>query len=132
MRRLFSAKLAGTILLLSLGLLFLFHILVLLRVVPASRVWGGMVENASSNLMALEMVALLVTLLFLFIVAAKMGYVRAGRLRGAVNAGAWLIFAFLLLNTLGNLASAVSFENLVAAPLTILLALCAWRLAIEK
>jgi hypothetical protein len=44
----------------------------------------------------------------------------------------WLIFVFLLLNTLGNLASGVSFENLIAAPVTIILALCAFRLAIEK
>jgi hypothetical protein len=49
-----------------------------------------------------------------------------------INIGVWLVFAFLLLNTLGNLASGVSFENLIAAPITIILALCALRLAIEK
>lgn len=32
----------------------------------------------------------------------------------------------------GNLASGVSFQNLIAAPITIILALCAWRLATEK
>jgi hypothetical protein len=38
----------------------------------------------------------------------------------------------MLLNTLGNLASGASFENLIAAPITVILALCALRLAIEK
>jgi hypothetical protein len=80
----------------------------------------------------LETIALLLTLLFMLIIAAKIGYLRAGRLSGAVNIGVWLIFLFLLLNTLGNLASGVSFENLIAAPITIVLALCALRLAIEK
>jgi hypothetical protein len=46
--------------------------------------------------------------------------------------GIWLVFAYLLLNTLGNLASGISFEKLVFAPITILLAFCAFRLAIEK
>jgi hypothetical protein len=44
----------------------------------------------------------------------------------------WIIFVFLLLNTLGNLASGVSAENFVFAPITLVLALCALRLAIEK
>jgi hypothetical protein len=52
-------------------------------------------------------------------------------LSGLVNFGVWLIFAFLLLNTLGNLASGATFESLFAAPLTILVALCALRLALE-
>jgi hypothetical protein len=73
-----------------------------------------------------------VTALFILIVAAKLGYLQAGKLSGVINVGLWLIFAYLLLNTLGNLASGISFEKLVFAPITIFLALCALRLAIEK
>jgi hypothetical protein len=132
MKKLISARLAGNILLVALGLLALFHILVLLGVIPADIVWGGMVRGVPSNLVTLETVALLLTLLFILIIAAKTGYVQAGRLSSAVNIGVWLIFAYLLLNTLGNLASGVSFEKLIFAPITILLALCALRLALEK
>lgn len=132
MKKLISVKLAGIILLAALGLLAIFHILVLLGVIPADIVWGGMIQGVPSNLVTLETVALLVTLLFIVIIAAKTGYVQAGRLSGVVNIGVWLIFAYLLLNTLGNLASGVSFETLVFAPITIILALCAFRLAIEK
>ena len=132
MKKLISARLAGNILLVALGLLALFHILVLLGVIPADIVWGGMVQGVPSNLVTLETVALLLTLLFILIIAAKTGYVQAGRLSSAVNIGVWLIFAYLLLNTLGNLASGVSFEKLIFAPITILLALCAFRLALEK
>jgi hypothetical protein len=132
MKKLISAKLAGNILLVALGLLFIFHILVLVGAIPPDIVWGGMIQGAQTNLITLETIALLVTLLFMLIVAAKTGYVQAGKLSGAVKVGVWLIFVFLLLNTLGNLASGVSFENLIAAPVTIILALCAFRLAIEK
>lgn len=132
MKKLISVKLAGNILLAALGLLAIFHILVLLGVIPADIVWGGMIQGVPSNLVTLETVALLLTLLFIVIISAKTGYVQAGRLSGVVNIGVWLIFAYLLLNTLGNLASGVSFETLVFAPITIILALCAFRLAIEK
>jgi hypothetical protein len=132
MKKLISAKLAGNILLFSLVLLFLFHVLVLLKIIPADIVWGGQIKGMPSNLVTLEMVALLVTAVFILIVAAKLGYVQAGKLSGAINVGLWLIFAYLLLNTLGNLASGISFEKLLFAPITIILALCTLRLAIEK
>jgi hypothetical protein len=131
-KNLISAKLAGNILLTAFGLLVIFHILVLLGVIPADIVWGGRIQGVPSNLVTLEIVALLVTLLFIAIIAARTGYIQAGKLSGAVNIGVWLIFAYLLLNTLGNLASGISFESLIAAPATIILALCALRLAIEK
>jgi len=131
MKKIISAKLAGNILLVALGIVFIFHILVLLRVLPADIVWGGQIRGMQTNLVTLESIALLVTLLFMLIVAAKTGYINVGKLSGAVNIGVWLIFVFLLLNTLGNLASGVSFETMLAAPITIILALCALRLAIE-
>lgn len=132
MKKIISARLAGNILLAALGLLVVFHVLVLLRVLPADIVWGGRIQGVPENLVMLETVALFVTVFFMLIIAAKAGYLQAGKLSGAVNIGVWLIFAFLILNTLGNLASGVSFENLIAAPITIVLALCALRLAIEK
>ena len=132
MKKLISAKLAGNVLLFSLGLLFIFHVLVLLNVIPADIVWGGQIKGVPENLVTLESVALLVTAVFILIVAAKTGYLQAGKFSGAINVGVWLIFAYLLLNTLGNLASGISFEKLIFAPITIILALCAFRLAIEK
>ena len=132
MKKLISAKLAGNVLLFSMGLLFIFHVLVLLKIIPADIVWGGQIRGVPANLVTLETVALLVTAVFILIVAAKTGYVQSGKLSGAVTIGIWLIFAYLVLNTLGNLASGISFEKLIFAPITIILALCALRLAIEK
>jgi hypothetical protein len=132
MKKLISAKLAGNILLAAMGLLFVFHILVLFGVLPADIVWGGQIKDVQANLVMLESVALLVTLLFMFVVAVKRGYIKMDKFRGAINAGLWLIFIFMALNTVGNFISAVSFENLVFAPITIILALCAFRLVIEN
>jgi hypothetical protein len=78
------------------------------------------------------LIALVVTVIFAIVIAAKMDYIKAGGFTKAVNIGVWIIFAYLILNTLGNLASAVSFENLIFAPITLVLAFCAFRLAIGK
>jgi len=130
MKTLVSAKIAGNILLVSLGLLLVFHILVLLKILPNNIIWGG--GTNADNFVLLETIALVVTLFFGFIVAAKTGYVNAGKFTGVVNFLVWVIFAFLLLNMLGNLASGVSAENFIFAPITVILAFCAFRLAIEK
>ena len=132
MKKLISEKLAGNLLLISLGLLAIFDILIILNVVPSNIVWGGRIKDPAANLIVLELIALVVTFIFAIVIAAKMNYIKAGRLIQAVNIGVWVIFAYLILNTLGNLASGASFENLIFAPITLVLALCAFRLAIEK
>jgi hypothetical protein len=132
MSKFISTKLAGNLLLGSLGLLAVFHILVLLRVLPADIVWGGAMQDSSSSLFLLEMISLLITLLLAVIIAAKTGYIKAVRFQTAVNIGVWVVFAILLLSMLANFASGVAFENLIFAPVAVVLAFCAYRLAVEK
>ena len=130
-KRIVSAKLAGYILLAAMGLLAVFHILVLLGLVPSNIIWGGQIGDSSANLLVLETIALVVTAVFAAVIAARMGHIKTGKLKPVVTVGMWVVFAYLVLNTVGNLASGVSVENLVFAPITIVLALCALRLAIE-
>ena len=132
MKALISARMAGNILLISLGILTIFHILVLLNVVSPDIVWGGQAGNTEVSLLTLGIVALLVTALMAVIIAAKIGYIQAGRFKVAVNIGIWIVVAYLLLNMLGNLASGVSAESFIFAPITLILALFALRLAIKE
>ena len=132
MKKLISERLAGNVLLISLGLLAIFDILILLNIVPSNIVWGGQIKGLAVNLVVLELIALVVTFIFAIVIAAKLAYIKVGRFTKAVNIGVWIITAYLILNTLGNLASGVSFENLIFAPITLALAFCAFRLAIGK
>jgi hypothetical protein len=132
MRKLVSARLAGNILLVSFGLLAVFHVLVLMGFVPANIIWGGQAGDSPGNLRTLEIVSLLFSVIFGIIIAVRLDYFLEGEFRRATKVGIWIIFAYLLLNTAGNLASGVSFENLVFAPITLVLAFFALRLAIER
>jgi hypothetical protein len=132
MNKLISTKLAGNLLLGSLGLLAVFHVLVLLGIFPANIVWGGAIQNSTTSLYPLEMISLFVTLLLAVVIAAKAGYIKTFRFQAAINMGVWAVFAILLLSMVANFASGVAFENLLFAPIAVVLAFCAFRLAIEK
>jgi hypothetical protein len=132
MRRIISLQLAGNILLIGYGLLAIFHVLVLTRIIPSGIVWGGQIAGSQTNLRTLETISLVVTLLFAIVVAAKIDYIKASRYKKVINILLWIIFAYSILNTLGNLASGVSVENLIMAPITIIMAFLVFRLAIEK
>ena len=132
MRNWISAKLAGNTLLISLILLSIFHILVLTGIVPSNIVWGGRSSNSASNIIALELIALLVTLIFILIVALKAGYLKISKLKKVATVGIWIMAGFFLLNMAGNLSSPSLVEKMVFGPLTLIMALLAFRLALEK
>ena len=80
----------------------------------------------------MEMISLVVTLLLAAMVAAKAGYIEGTKFKKAINGGIWLVLVILILSMLANLASGVSFENFIFAPIAAVLTFCAYRLAIEK
>jgi hypothetical protein len=132
MRKLRGARLAGNALLVALGLLSVFHILVLLKILPSSIVWAGRIGESKADLLVLEALSLIVTLLFVVIIAAKVGYIKVGRFKRVVDTVVWVVFAYTLLSVAANLASPVSFENVVLAPVSLLLTLFVLRVAIER
>ena len=75
MKKLISAKLAGNTLLIFLALLEVFHVLVLLKIVPFEIIWGGQIKDASS-LVVFEGFAFILTLLFAIIIAIKIDYIK--------------------------------------------------------
>ena len=131
MKKLMSANLAGKILLGAFALILILHALILLQVMPSNIVWGGQVNADQSNLLPLEIVAITLTLVFAGIVAQKLKLLKSGESNKAINVGVWIVFAYLILNTLGNFASDVTTETLFFGSLTIVMAFCALRLVIE-
>ncbi len=131
MKKFISVKLASNIIITIFTIALGMHVLILLNILPHDFVWGGRVTS-KSNLLVLETISIVLQLLFIFIIAVKAGYILKGRFKRTVIIGTWTIFGVMLLNTIGNLASFSSLETIVMTPLTIFLALLAFRLAIEK
>lgn len=132
LRKLISVKLSASFLLISLGALVVLHLLILIGLVPTHIVWGGQINDTDSNVVSMELIALVLTLAFALIVAAKAGLIKPGKYKRMTTIGAWIFFAYLVMNTVVNLASGVAVERFVFAPITLILAVFAFRLALEK
>jgi len=113
-------------------LLSIFHVLVLVGVIPSDFIWGGQIDGNIKNLYTLEIISLAVTIMFIFITIIKNRSLISEKNVKLINIFVWVIFAYMLLNTLGNLASGVSTEKLIFTPISLLIAFFSLRLALEK
>lgn len=118
-------------LLVMLSLVVLFHLLVLLGVVPFDIVWGGRLNNRA-QMVRMETVSVAVNLLMLAVVAVRAGSWKVGIPLRAVRIALWIMCALFFLNTAGNLLSENRLERIIFTPLTLLLALFCLRLALPK
>ena len=131
-RNLLTARQAGFGALSLLSLLFVFHVFVVLGVVPADIVWGGQFGDSPTDAITFELVAILVTLLFGVVILMKLNLIFRGKAGRMTNIACWVMFVYFVLNAIGNLSTGISVESLAFAPVSIVLALLLLRLAIDR
>lgn len=122
-------RLVAIITLALLALTTVFHMLVITGIIPYSIVWGGRLTDMS-QVIVFEAVSLLINLIIGYIVLVRGGYIATSRPR-VIQAGIWIVCFLFILNTVGNLFSASSLERAIFTPLTLLLALLTYRLALR-
>lgn len=130
----FSAGLwAGRILLVIMALFAVLHVLVLTGLFPSDMVWGGLADSSPNQLIIMETIALFFTLVFLLIVGIKTGFfLRKYRHTRIVRIGIWIVFAYFILNTVGNFLGETEVEKYIFGPLTILMAILSLLVALRK
>jgi len=132
MKKWISFQLAGRVLFILLSLLAVFHVLTLLHITPPNIVWGGQAGDSSENLFVMELISLVVTLFYMVIVAIKIEWINLHKFEKVVHFLIWIMFLFFVLSMFGNLVAGVSFERMVFAPFSLILALLALRLGLER
>lgn len=130
MKNIISEKIAGIGLLTILSLIIIFHFLVLLGIIPFEIVWGGRLTD-SAQMFQFEIVSITLNLVMLVIVAIRSGHLNVDVNKKMITVGLWIMAGLFLLNTIGNLLSSNALEKILFTPLTILLAILSWRLAIR-
>lgn len=124
-----TAKFAAHSIITILSLVVLFHLLVVMNVIPYNLVWGGRLEN-KTEMLQFELVSIGVNLLMLLVVLVKAGILRVALPPKLLTLALWLMFALFVLNTAGNLLSVNQWEKILFTPLTLVLALLCLRLAL--
>jgi hypothetical protein len=128
MKQLVSERLAVKSILIILSLIVLFHLAILLGLIPFDMVWGGRLKDAV-QMRRFEAISILANGIMMVVVAIRGGYLNLRVSARIITIALWLMSALFVLNTLGNLASVNSWERLIFTPLTLVLALLCLRLA---
>ena len=131
MKKLITERFAMYGLLTMLSLFILFHLLVILQIIPFGVVWGGTMKD-QSQMLTFETVSIMINILMLAIAGIKAGILKVGINRVIVQVILWMMFGLFLLNTIGNLFSNNQFEKIVFTPVTFILSIFSLRLAIIK
>lgn len=124
-------KLATTGIIVILSSILIFHLLIVIGVIPYDIVWGGKLES-EEQMMQLELVSLIINASLLFAVISYSKDTKK-RIKPVIfKIIFWLMTILFAVNTLGNLLSENILETIIFTPLTLILSLFSLRLALEK
>ena len=131
MKSLITERFALNGLLTIISLTIVFHVLVVLGVVPFQIVWGGRLQDRS-QMLAFEAVSMGINLLMLAIVCVRAGVIRINVHPTLTRVIFWAMFGLFLLNTVGNIFSNNSLERIIFTPLTLILSIFCLRVAVSR
>jgi hypothetical protein len=131
MKKLIPWRLAvyGTLIIMSAFLVF--HVLVMSGVIPFDIVWGGRLETREQMLEA-ETISVMINLFLVTAVAIRGGLLKLRINPQYLQIVMWLMVILFAINTVGNLFSNNNFEKAAFTPVTVVLAIFCWRLALEE
>lgn len=116
-----------------LGLLFfviIFHICIIMKIIPYNIAWGGRLTN-DNEMYVFESISILINLFLSWLLLMKGEFVQFKFPDNTVNLILWIFFGLFILNTVGNIFAKTNFEKLFAL-LTGLSALLIWNILKHK
>lgn len=128
MKKMISTEFASKGIISILSFIVLFHLLVMLKIIPTDLVWGGNIET-NRQFYIMEIISITLNLFFIFIVSVYAGFLKFNLNPVMLRMVIWTMFILFLLNSIGNLMSKNPLEAYLFTPLTILLAFFCFRIA---
>ncbi len=106
------------------GAVLLFHICILLKIIPYEITWGGRLQN-DSEMYVFETISIVINLLLYLSLLIKGGYIKAFLSAKVVNIILWIFLLLFGLNTIGNIFAKTNFEKFFAL-LTLMAMVLIW------
>ena len=120
-----NPKLTIKVLLWLIAAVSLFHLTILIKIIPYEITWGGKLKN-DAEMYLFESISILINLFLGFVLLIKGEYVlRLIPLR-VVNVILWIFLFIFGLNTLGNILAATLFEKSLSL-LTLVFTFLLWN-----
>lgn len=105
-----NLKTAINTLIFFLALVILFHICIVLKIIPYDITWGGRLKN-DVEMYIFETNSILINAFLILMLLIKGGYLKEFISIKIVNIFLWIFFGLFLLNTIGNLFAKTNFEK---------------------
>lgn len=120
---------AATLLILTAGVL-LFHMLIVLQIIPYNIVWGGRLTSYA-EMIRFESVSISINIIVAAVAAMAAGFIPKLMPQKLLDIALWGLFILLVFNTIANPFSATLFEAIVFTPMTFIMAVCLYRLILS-
>jgi membrane-associated phospholipid phosphatase len=91
----------------------IFHLLILVKVIPYEITWGGRLKSVE-EMYFFETISILINSFFIFILLQKGEYIRYFLRKKTVNIVLWIFSTIFVLNTIGNVFAKTNFEKYFA------------------
>lgn len=127
-----AATIAANIATVLFGIVIVLQLLLALGILPVTMAWGGTQTELTLGLRLASLATVIILALFAYVIRRRAGLIGDPPPSTLIKVLSWVITAFMVLNTLGNLVSQSTAETIVFAPLTILLAICCFIVSISK
>lgn len=127
MKSILSAATATKIMLVLLGLVMVFHLLVITQVIPYSIVWAGKL-NTTKEMYQFEAASIFINLMLILVLLVNGQYLKLPLSKQFLSIVLWMFVFLFAINTLGNLFAKTDFEKFVFTPLTFISSILLFRI----
>ena len=118
---------AAKILISLLSLTTIFHVLVLLQIIPYDIVWAGKI-TCTEDMYVFESISLLINVFLLRVVTKKLNNLKKGTTNKSIDLILWVFVVVFGLNTIGNFCATTVIEFVLGTILTGISAYLCWVL----
>lgn len=130
MQKIISASLASRLMIVIISLVLIFHILVISGIIPYSIIWGGKLKS-HADMVSFESISIAINCVMLSIILMRAKIITFNNHPVKIRVALWTMVILFSLNTIGNLFAETLLEKIIFTPLTIVLAILSYRLAIK-
>lgn len=105
-----TRKTSINIILLLLSAIIIFHLLILVKIIPYEVTWGGRLKSEQEMYIFVS-TSILVNLFLGFIIIMKGGFIKQYFRQSLIDTILWIFLIIFVLNTFGNLFAKTNFEK---------------------
>ncbi len=111
-------------------LIILFHLCIIIKIIPYDVTWGGRLTN-DTEMYIFETISILINVFLAWVLLMKGNFVQYRFSNQVVNIILWIFFVIFILNTIGNIFAKTFFEKQFAF-LTGIFAILLWIILMKR